>query len=142
MRLPLTRIGSTDKVSVKFHQFAGDLRVEGGSACVLFDSTGRVLAIQSHVVPSASEVSQIPSLSSATRAGTRERCLCAQPVQEVLQLELAIVEGLDHRAQLAYLIELRSSDRINGAPIQERLTLDGRHRRDRATREHRAFSPI
>lgn len=119
----LARIGTTDKVSVEFAQVAGDMLVTGASVCVLFDSQGRILSVQNQTVPGATAVPQLPTLAKSAAMLVAEREF-GNPIEEVRRLDTTIVGGSDGRAILAYLIELRSSDQAQGAPIQELLTID------------------
>ncbi|MFO0981944.1 MAG: hypothetical protein U1E76_09415 [Planctomycetota bacterium] len=123
IRLQLERIGSSAKVGVEFAQVAGNLRVRDASICFLFDVEGRLLAVQNQTVPGAADVDRTPELSLAQAVAMAERGF-GRPVREVLAGELAVVANQRHEPVLAYVIELRSSERVNDAPVQERFTID------------------
>src|SRR5262245_46703166 len=107
--LDLESIGTTNKVAVELKQEIRGVPVAGGSMCVLFDESGRMLALQNLTVPGASGLSLTPAFSPATAVQIAGRAF-AHPVSDVLAMELAIVAGADHHAVLAYRVELRSSD--------------------------------
>ncbi|MFO0984432.1 MAG: PepSY domain-containing protein, partial [Planctomycetota bacterium] len=120
----LSKIGSTDKVSVEYGQLAGSMSVKDASVCILFDLDGRILSVQNQTVPGAYAVAQSPSVTSDRALAVATRAF-GHPVIEVRGNELAIVRH-EGKAALVYLVELRSSDNDNGAPVQERLTIDAR----------------
>ncbi|MBL8860779.1 MAG: PepSY domain-containing protein [Planctomycetes bacterium] len=60
--LPLAQIGSTDKLAVRFVQRVGGLPVEAGTLSCVFDTRGRLVALQAQGVPEARRIELQPSL--------------------------------------------------------------------------------
>jgi hypothetical protein len=62
--LPLGLAGTTDKVTVAFRQVVGGVPVESGSVNVLFDTTGRLLSVQTRALPFVAELDVVPSIDA------------------------------------------------------------------------------
>ncbi|MFO0985634.1 MAG: hypothetical protein U1E76_28515, partial [Planctomycetota bacterium] len=109
-------------MSVEFAQTAHGMSVEAASLCVLFDQDGRILAVQNQTVPGAQDLEPRAAISAdrALAIAARE---FGRPVSDVLQLKTSIAAHAG-RAVLVHLVELRSPDLLDGAPIQERFTID------------------
>jgi hypothetical protein len=97
--LPLGMVGSSDKITVRFRQAVRGVPVEHGSANVLFDARGRLLAIQTRALPDVASLAIVPSIGSASAAAAgrrafaedagREGTLAGAPELVIAQLERA-----------------------------------------------------
>ncbi|MEW6747003.1 MAG: hypothetical protein AB1486_30060 [Planctomycetota bacterium] len=125
-RIPLSRVGLTDKIAVTFKQAVGDLPVRGGWATVVFDARGRILSIRNELLPRADLLSPIPSISERSAFAAATRAL-GHPLLEVRSVEFAIVpmRGKCGRLPaLAYLFDLRADASDNGVPIGRLIAVD------------------
>jgi hypothetical protein len=94
-RLPLARIGSSDKVAVLFRQVVAGVPVHGASVSILFDAErGAIVALDSSCVRHAERVRLSPATSPADAVATAfvafEEALGTAAVR-VLDVDLAIV---------------------------------------------------
>ena len=64
--LPLGALGSSDKMSVRFHQHYQGVEVNGGFVNVLFDMKGRLLSVDSLAIPAISSMDTTPAFDAAT----------------------------------------------------------------------------
>ncbi|MEE8468145.1 MAG: hypothetical protein V3T22_06805, partial [Planctomycetota bacterium] len=63
--LPLSRAGSTDKVTLSYHQQVSGVPVVGGRVNVLLDPWGTLLSIQSTASPALAQANTTPTVVSA-----------------------------------------------------------------------------
>jgi len=63
--IPLGQIGSTDKMTVRFHQSVGGVPVKDGAVNVLMNTQGQLLSIQSAGLPEVVGFDVTPTLSAA-----------------------------------------------------------------------------
>ncbi|HEV8112452.1 MAG TPA: hypothetical protein VGR31_06720 [Planctomycetota bacterium] len=63
--LPLGQIGSSDKMTVRFHQEIGGVRVVGGYVNVLFDANGAMLSVQSTGLTDLARFATQPTVDAA-----------------------------------------------------------------------------
>lgn len=135
--LPLSRVGSTDKVAVVLRQHSDGLPVFNGLVTVLFDSeSGDVLAIDRQGVPFAERAlhtsrASLDAVTPAAQAAFAERF--GGPYSQVDEVQAAIIgpapffgarNVLTRRgATLAWLIDVSASDRVtaDGAPVSARI---------------------
>lgn len=110
--LPLGMVGSSDKVTVRFRQAVDGVPVEWGSVNVLFDSHGRLLAIQTRALPGVETVSVTPTLSAQSALQ-----ICARRFRS----ETGVDGGLDHEPAL--VIAQHSTGERREARLAYRVTL-------------------
>jgi hypothetical protein len=118
--IPLSRVGSSDKVVVRFRQRAGHLPVFNATAGVLFDArSGDVLALDTTGVPFAQDVPGRPAMGAAeaTRIAS-EAFASAMGVgtSHVTGIELTIVGPTPY-------FGLRSTLRQRGPTLAYEITL-------------------
>jgi len=95
--LPFGQIGSTDKMTVRFHQSVDGVPVKDGAVNVLMDMGGRLLSVQSSGLPEVSEFETTATLSAAGALRSAEAAFDAEfgltptslssPALYVVQLE-------------------------------------------------------
>ena len=109
--LPFGQIGSTDKMTVRFHQFIGDLPVKDGAVNVLMDMSGKLLSVQSSGLPKVNGFDTTATLSPAGALAAAEAAFEAEfgltptsltmPELYVVQLE----DGERIRPAVAYEVQ-------------------------------------
>ncbi len=124
-RLKLAALGTTDKTAVIFDQHVDGLPVRQASLTFLFDDQCRLLSVSNHCLPGVSQAEMVPMLEDhqaieVARAGFRAK----DPKTRSVECQMVWSEK-SHRPVFAWVVELRTEG-PNGAPIQEKFTIDGR----------------
>ncbi len=127
-RLPLSIAGGTDKVSVQFDQEFAGVPVWGGGLSVLFDTEGRLLAVDATGLPWVESVDIRPAIPEDRARAAALRAyedLEGRGAEEVLGRGLVIypweAAGL-RQPRLAWVFELRTHTLDgNGLPSGRRL---------------------
>lgn len=129
--LPLGQIGSTDKVTVRFHETVGGLRVVNGLVNVLFSAEGALLCVHSTAMPHLTGFDTIATLSprgaSAIAAATFEtRSGLPALVVESPELVVDQITDGDRRVPvLAYLVNVMWEG-ADAEPVGWRYSVDAR----------------
>lgn len=110
--LPLGMVGSSDKVTVRFHQAVNGVPVEWGSVNVLFDARGRLLSIQTRALPGVENLSVAPTLSAQS---------ALQIAARRFSTETGVDGAVDHGPEL--VVAQFSSDELRQARLAYRVTL-------------------
>jgi hypothetical protein len=129
--LPLGQIGSTDKVSVRFRESVGGVRVVGGYVNTLFSAEGALLSVQSTGLPHLSGFDTTPTLSprgaTAIGAATFEtRTGLPADVSGAPELVVDQIRRGDRRVPvLAYLVNA-TWEGAGADPVGWRYSIDAR----------------
>lgn len=115
--LPLGMVGTTDKLSVRFRQELGGVRVVGGWVNVLFDRTGRLLSIDNAALPDVRGGLGDPRIDSAGAAAIATAFFAQEAPGVAVQVgaaELVVCRSTDPSSiapRLAWRIEVVPTDR-------------------------------
>jgi hypothetical protein len=129
--VPLGQIGSTDKVTVRFRETVGGLRVVNGLVSVLFSAEGALLSVHSTALPHLTGFDTNPTLTprgaSAIAAATFEaRTGLSALVLEAPELVVDQIQDGDRRVPvLAYLVNARWEGE-DAEPVGWRYSVDAR----------------
>ena len=122
--LKLSQIGTTDKTCVNFSQWVGGLPVKHGTLNFLFNFDGAITAIENRGIAGVAGVDVVPTIDEA--AATQEAILIFhQQGTQVVGVEIAIVPNATNSGPaLAWIVELKAGEEVDGLPVQERFTID------------------
>lgn len=128
VELPLSRIGSTDKVAVTFRQEVGGVPVVRGSAAALFGPEGRLLSLDSTGLPGVAALELTPAVgrfAAVAAAGREFERITGRVASQIAEPELVVYPhkvGSTVEARLAWAVELRVPEsQTGGLPLGLRL---------------------
>lgn len=126
--LPLARIGTTDKVTVAFHQEVNGVPVVRATVNVLFTEDGKLLSLDSTALTELADFNTSPALSAFAAIAEAQRefvRLEGREAQEIFTPELVIfpeATSTTVRPRLSWSIEMRNHEPgNNGLPSGQRI---------------------
>ncbi len=131
--MPLGQINSTDKITVSFEQFGGEVPVEDGRINVLFDMSGRLLSIHTTATPDLELLSNTPTTGAgfanlvAGRAFQNEFGVAPTSYGDARLVHAWFDEGETRRWALAWEVE-ESFEGDAAQPLGRRYSVDAHGR--------------
>jgi Zn-dependent metalloprotease len=147
--LPLGQVGSTDKMTVRFHQSVNGVPVKEGAVNVLMNLEGQLLSVQSSGLPLVAGFDTTPSISAAGAMRSAEQTFeleygltptsISRPELSLVQLEEGELikpalayevqamwqdQGFDPEGQI-YWVDAKSGAVINRMPAIHNLDVTG-----------------
>ncbi|MDE0891036.1 MAG: hypothetical protein OSB14_02505, partial [Planctomycetota bacterium] len=147
--LPLGQVGSTDKMTVRFHQSVNGVPVKEGAVNVLMNLEGQLLSVQSSGLPLVADFDTTPSISAAGAMRVTEETFkleysltptsLSRPELSLVQLEVGELvkpalayevqamwqsQGFEPEGQI-YWVDAKSGAVINRMPAIHNLDVTG-----------------